>query len=247
MSDALNTLSTALDKLYRDFVLRDLLGFVFPGAIIIVSIWCLVARPDMCLQQCIAKLLEINPSVVQVFVFLGISYTTAWVLQVVHYAFVDCAFLICKRKELRAPLCPLIWPLRVYVRSMDVSPERSIEALRSSPSLITRGALNPDVAIARLGKAGIPETVRYSLPYDERARVLAIMTANLAFASVFLVIVLVKKLGWWYAFGIIVSLFLYVEYWRLWYTVNLRRAIYVQGTQGSLTQDTDHLPGSSSE
>lgn len=64
MKEIIDSLSSSLERLYQGFVLRDLLGFVLPGSIFLLSVWSLFAPTqsgDFCdsaeLLKCFVKTL----------------------------------------------------------------------------------------------------------------------------------------------------------------------------------------------
>lgn len=253
MSNAASSISEAIEKVYQSFVLRDLLGFVMPGSVSLLSLWYLVERPP-CVRflHWLVNRFETAPNVGQVLAFLGASYLTAWVLQSVHYGLVDWCFRIWRYskvwqrdKRYRKLFYLLSWPVRVvgiwfYMEKVtrfnhrDKAQDAISPSIEESPSLITRGALAPDEALKRIKGPKYPPRLSHSFSYTERASVLMVMTGNLAIAGIpFLIALGVGGLGWWTLVGLPVLLLVYLEYWRLWYARNLRHQIYVAASEAS--------------
>jgi len=236
MSQAISSITDSIDRLYRGFVLRDLLGFILPGAIFLSSLWCLITSTnvsactsfDACAKHLLTPLV-IDGFTVKTLVFLGASFLAAWVIQSVHFGFVDWMYQIAKHHQWWS----FLWPLAgvvVYARRIDdVFGDHTTTIQNPSPSLVTNGAIAPDITLKKLKGNRATERMGESTAYTERLSALMLMTSNLAIAGVPLVIFMVRQLGlhWWGVLGIVALVFLYLEYWRLLYARNLRHELLV--------------------
>jgi hypothetical protein len=104
MNEVVRSFAEAIEKMYRSFILRDLLGFILPGLIFLASLWFLVGNPTqspLCQSttgslHCLTQILGAKPNVWQILALVGVSYLTGWVLQSVHFGIVDWIFQIVK-------------------------------------------------------------------------------------------------------------------------------------------------------
>ncbi len=234
MSEAVNSLSVALEKAYQSFILRDLLGFVLPGLISIVSLGYLL-ESNFSSNAFVTWLNGILVADwVKTTALLATAYLTGWILQSVHYGIIDWLFQIGRfSHKIRAAVEALeqsewlrIWPIvgiLVYMAKIANFNTQSDETRKLPPSLITRGALSPDRAY-KMYHVKLPDVVSR---YPERLSVLMLMTGNLAIAGSLSLFALQPNWYYWVG-GIIVVLFLYLEHWRLWYTRNLQVQMHVE-------------------
>ena len=153
MSELIRSLSEAIEKFYRSFVSRDLLGFALPGSIFLSSFWLLVGRPEqipLCQStaeslQCLTLLVGKDPNALQVLAFLGASYVTGWVLQCVHYGIADWVFQIVRYHKPSS----FIWPLAgIFIYAKVIAGLRDHSGKVNS--LITAGALDPDKGLMKV-------------------------------------------------------------------------------------------------
>ncbi len=245
MSEAINSLADAIERLYRSFVLRDVVGYLLPGSVFISSAW-LLGSGQSDLPRYLANLLrDWMPS--QLIAFLAASYLGGVLIQSVHYGIVDWVYQLQKKvydflqrdadswptktifwllKTIFLPLRAILWPVAgifTYARQIIDVAKIDNPSLIDSPSLMTIGALALDAAPRSreeksLSKSGERDS------YTERLSVLMLITSNLAIASVPLLILAIKfDLHWCYPLGgALILLFLYLEHWRLLYARNLR-------------------------
>jgi len=206
-----------LERMYQGFFLRDILGFVAPGSISLMSLWLILDSKYPQITSTTVACLWGKLSVTwRVIVFLVAAYLLAWTLQSVHYGFLNLIglrFFAGTFSEL-APL----------VHSMNA--EEMEERLKQSP-IVTRGALEPDLVLAKSMPEKVLEDRLRDLPYTERVSALFLMTGNLTIATVLLVLMLICRMhDWRWIAGFLIPLFLYIEHWRLWKARNLQIAIY---------------------
>ena len=210
-----------LERLYQGFLLRDILGFIAPGSISLISLSAMFG----------SSLSRITPSLItnlwgdlsitwRAIAFLVASYLLAWTLQALHYGVLNVVIKPSCFGDRFSKLGPLA----------DSTDTQEIEKhLKQSP-IVTRGALEPDLVLAKSMSEGMLENRLRELPYTERASALLIMSGNLAIATVLLVSMLIHRTNeWQWAFGFLIPCFLYIEYWRLWEARNLQVAIYSVG------------------
>lgn len=237
MSEAVNSLSTAIEKMYQSFILRDLLGFVLPGLISTFSLWYLLESNFS--QNPFVKWVTENPSSslvpdwVKIVAGIATTYLISWTLQSIHYGIIDFLFQIgrlfnnvnpeqLEQKKWGRVFWPIIGIL-VYMAKIAHFKTQSDETNKLPPSLISRGALSPDNAY-KIYHVQLSDVVSR---YPERLSALMLMTGNLAIAITLLLFAL-QLSGWYLASGAVIVLFLYLEYWRLWYTRNLQIQMHVE-------------------
>lgn len=205
-----------LERVYQGFFLRDTLGFAAPGSISLVSLWLIFDSRNPLITSGVAGLWQGLSETWRVIAFLVAAYLLAWTLQSLHYGILN---LIAKLPFFDRKFSEL-GPL---VDSMNA--EEIEKRLRQSP-IVTRGALEPDLVLAK----SMPEDVlKKELPYTERVSALFIMTGNLAIATFLLVLMLIctrNDYNWLWAAGFLIPFFLYIKHWRLWKARNLQVAIY---------------------
>jgi len=230
MDKVIDSVSNAIEKIYQSFILRDLLGFVLPGAISLLSFSFLVIphSGDNFPGWLVVRLNIQRLTTVQVILFFGFSYLASWILQSLHYGIVDWIHMVILVIRERRNWERLLWIISgpiIFMRMINRS--ITFPNIVESPTLITRGALSPDLALQRIPGREIPPRVRDSLSYFERASALMLMTGNLALAGIIFLFALGQgEFGWKAAWGIPVILFLYLEHRRLWYARNLRMEVY---------------------
>ncbi len=250
MGEAIRSFVEAIEKIYRSFVLRDLLGFVLPGMIFLLSLWFLFGTPSQFFNcpsptdsfSCLTKGEGTVPTGWLVLVFLGVSYLAGWILQCIHHGIVDSIFHVNmqagKLALLRSIVLCIFWfviGIRSYARAITESTQNSTPV-----SLITTGALAPDLALK--GARGEKALKRFqeSVPYTERLSALMLMTGNTVIAGIPLLFALRPALGRWTWVGVPVLLLMYLEYWRLFYARNRRHEIAVEAASqenGNLSQN----------
>lgn len=222
MKEILDSLSTSVEKLYQGFVLRDLLGFVLPGSIFLLSVWSLFAPagsyalcdPDKPLQ-CFVNLLGEDWKTLQIVAFIGGSYLTALLLQSFHYGLVDLVYRIATNK----------YQIFYYTKSISQPDITDIPNLSEIPSLMSVGALAPEKALKNLKNEKALSRFQESRAYTERLSVLQMVIGNTVLAGIPFLGLLFKSLdlGWgWTILGVIILLFGYVEHWRLYFVRNFR-------------------------
>ena len=228
MSEAINSLADAIERLYRSFVLRDVVGYLLPGAVFISSAW-LLGSGQSDLPGYLANLLrDWMPS--QLIAFLVASYLGGALIQSVHYGFVDWIYQLpridspCSKTKCRF-LRAIFWPVTgifTYAKKVIDVAKIDTPSLIDSPSLMTIGALYPDVA-PKPSKEKSPSKSEERDPYTDRLSVLMLITSNLAIASVPLVILIWRRCNWRLGFlAVVLIVFLYLEHGRLLYARNLR-------------------------
>ena len=245
MARTVSSLSEAIEQVYQGFILRDLLGFVLPGSLSLLSLAYHLFRlwfPSLDffhkLKESVTEIVTATGApifgLVVLAAFVGFSYVTAWILQSVHYGLVDWIFQFVRGdKRFRFRLWPLTGVFFYAGAVVQSSSEIDMKGeLPLSPSMITRGALAPDQALMNIKGQDLPERMREASSYTERISALMLMTGNTAIAGALLLSVVLRQenLGWnWWVFliGSLVILFVYLEHWRLWYARNLRHRIYV--------------------
>ena len=245
MKDIVNSLSISLERLYQGFVLRDLLGYVLPGSIFLLSVWSLFApgaKNTFCYQpstnplECFSKTLGENWETMQIVAFLGGSYLIALILQSFHYGLVDIVHQIITRKR------PILG-IRYYMKGISQPFDETREALKLSeiPSLMSIGALSPDKALQNLKSESALSRFHESKAYSERISVLQIVMGNTVIAGIPFLALLSGVLGGWTVLGAIVLIFGYLEHWRLFFVRNLRHEILIKAAQGieNTKQDND--------
>jgi hypothetical protein len=262
MSEAIRSFTAAIEKMYQSFVMRDLLGFVLPGLIFLLSLWFLVGNPAQffyCNSStnrfgCVMIGLGTMLTVWQVFILLGVSYLAGWVLQCVHHSIADSLFQLMQGDKngtvkpvetqakdteksaesreggykkifvrLRSTLSWPVMGIRFYVTEIRNGTQNAI-----TTSLITKGALAPDIALKRVRGEKALRRLQESYPYTERLSALMLMTGNTAIASIPLLFAVRTVFGWWTLGGGIVCLLMYLEYWRIFCARNLRHELAVE-------------------
>lgn len=232
MKEILDSLSTSVEKLYQGFVLRDLLGFVLPGSIFLLSIWSLFAPTesgDFCdsaeLLKCFVKTIGGSWQTLHLVAFVGGSYLTALLLQSVHYGLVDLVYKIATRKRSYSGI-------RYYTKSISQPFNKSKDTPKLSeiPSLMSIGALSPEKALENLESERALSIFQESKAYSERISILQIVLGNAVLAGIPLLVLVSKSLdlGWWTILGAMVLLFGYIEHWRLFFVRNLRQEILIK-------------------
>lgn len=244
MKDIINSLATAFERLYQGFVLRDLLGYVLPGSIFLLSIWSLIApnlKDTFCNQpqinpssplsplECFSSTLGANWETMQIVAFLGGSYLIALILQSLHYGLADIVYQLVDRKSFRR----IIWPISgiwYYMKgiSQPFDENKEVSTLSENPSLMSIGALAPDKALQKLKNENALSRFQESKAYTERLSVLQIVMGNTIVAGIPFLALLSKVLGGWTILGAIVLIFGYLEHWRLFYVRNLRHEILIE-------------------
>jgi|SRR3972149_4607926 len=238
----MDRLVDAIVRVYDTFILRDLLGFTFPGSIFLISLYCLLAGrlhglAVRCEMQratfCIDKMNAIDLSSLQLLVFLGISFVTGWTIQTVHFGIVDWIYQVFRFRDRSSIFWPVTGVIH-YVRSLGQSFENPLVTF-APRSLITRGALAPELyALDSRGRFTAPQS-KTPDKYFERISALMLMTANNAIAGIPLLILLATKfsLGWWTLLGVLVLLIVYLEHWRLFHARNLRHELMLDASRTS--------------
>ena len=185
----LDAVSKLLERLYSGFFLRDILGFVVPGAVSLISLWSITYAGPQCQRirtDYIVSWFTHLDYGWRVVAFLVASYLLAWTLQVFHYALVN-SIARCRR-----PVEPLntktTWfeeyaPLALMdVPAGKVEAADGIRKILNQSSFMTRVSLESDWFLARC-LAPNPAVDRLDqIPYTERLSALAIMSSNLAIA-----------------------------------------------------------------
>lgn len=251
MANTIEAISQAVERLYRGFVLRDLLGLVLPGAISLFSIWSLMNQ----FQDLAASLrnlgnsvkhLAAEPVTYQVIIaifFLSVSYVIAWLLQAVHNSIIDAIFQLIRpvhqwaqsNQRVRhilawpwlAPLWLLFWPvIGLFYYMVEISkafPSNGVPSPTDTFSLVVRSALSPDHEYLNTNEESklSPEIRQQFARYPERISALMLMTGNLAIAGV---LFLVAWRPHWLAY--VAVLLVYLEYWRLLYTRNMQYTLH---------------------
>jgi hypothetical protein len=228
-----------IDRIYQGFVLRDLLGFVAPGSISLISIWFIFnldQNPQIVSQLCyLWRWLEGWKFIT----FFVLAYLLAWTLQSIHYDFLRIVGWILSRdtvvarlqkvhsRFIRAIFLPDRLFRKRFLNFTDCESRVNIDNVLRNSNIVTRGALELDFIIS---KSMDQESLKKRLddfPYSERLSALMLLTSNLAIAAVLLVLMLTQRLQrleiWLF---LLVPIFLYFEFWRLWQARNLQVAIY---------------------
>lgn len=185
MNQVTNSLSEVLDRIYRNFFLRDILAYTLPGLLFLSGILAIVdpsfldttcpTQPN--LVQCLIIATKLDLSWHQIAFLLGSSYVVGWILQAVHFAIIDWGFAIVTRRNPHL-WQNLLWPVfSVYyhTRAIAHGTDRRSEAF----SLNTIGSLAPDKALRRLANNHESARVQATLSYTERLSALMLMLANL--------------------------------------------------------------------
>jgi len=207
-----------LGRLYEGFVLRDLLGFVAPGSVSLISIAIVLAiTHEQAASDVVKKFRELELSEWwQIVVFFVTAYLWAWVLQALHYGII--ARIIGFERFFGGGLSGL--------DSLDTEKVHSF-LQKSSPT--TRAALQPDWLLAQLMKQDERKKFIEELPYTERLSALMAMSGNLAMAFLLLALLILFLLSNYILLATLSLLFsipLLYEHRRLWIARNLRVAIY---------------------
>lgn len=243
MKEILDSLSTSLEKLYQGFVLRDLLGFVLPGSIFLLSIWCLMVPNGIspnCNNNslgCVSDVLsKVNQNTITIVAFIGVSYLTALILQSVHYGLADLIYQKVTGNQFKLR----IW---YFMKGISKPFDKNEDApdLSEIPSLLSIGALAPEKALQNLTSEKALTRFQESKAYSERISVLQIVIGNSVLAGFPLLFLLSKSLDldwWWTILGATILLFGYVEHWRLFYVRNLRIEILIKVANAIKQEDT---------
>lgn len=259
MKDIINSLSTSLERLYQGFVLRDLLGYVLPGSIFLLSVWSLftpTGKGTLCETvssplKCFSNTLGENWETMQIVAFLGGSYLVALILQSFHYGLVDIVYQIATQKR---PILGIKYYMKGISQSFDENKE--VSKLREIPSVMSIGALAPDKALRNLKSERAFSRFQESKAYSERISVLQIVIGNTVIAGIPFLFLLLKSLGPWtilstifLASGVIVLIFGYLEHWRLFYVRNLRHEILIEAAKAieEIAQNKDEQPKESTD
>jgi hypothetical protein len=228
----MDAVSKVLERLYAGFFLRDILGFVVPGAISLISLW-FICGADSRLPKTPSNRLVTwfggLDSGWQVVTFIMVSYILAWILQTLLYGLVN---LIAKRRGL---LEFFKGKLKGLVPFGDTSDVGQTATVLSDSWAMTRVSLRFDSILAKdLPREMLAERLE-EFPYTERLSALAIMSSNLAISTFLVVVAMLlrfaSELPWWAVVilavvSVIVPSLLYMEYWRLIRARNLQIAIY---------------------
>jgi len=225
-----------LDRVYQSFLLRDVLGFVVPGGIVLISLRVLldirIEHPvilftkTVCGQLSAFQSCEATLTNWQIITIPLMAYLAGWVLQAVHYGILRLVYW-----KLKPPFLLKRFLVSKFSKSgslLDNIKTQELESLLKQAPLMTQGALEPDLIMAEpMTDELLKEQLKES-PYSERLSALMIMSANLAGAIFILAVMLGVKNGLWLASLILllISIALYFEFLRLWEARNLRVAIY---------------------
>jgi hypothetical protein len=234
MGSTVSSIADAIARIYHSFVVRDLLGFVLPGSILILTFWIYIDCPrphenrnmfeaiynniiyldykDNIDTNCTNIFIYLTrvirePKLIPTTVFLVVSYITAWILQSVHYSILNI----------------LLLPKSYFYKK-----RKTID----SHFLITRMALKPDKDLERIRKIEVINKLEEGL-YTERLSALLLMTGNLSLAGSLFFLVLFfhsppeKKQSYILWIELAIMALVYFEHWRLWHARNLRHEIYV--------------------
>lgn len=254
-----------MDRFYRNFFLRDILAYTLPGFLFVAGIW-FMADPYMlgatCPTQagslrCLINATKVDLSWPQLAFLLGSSFLVGWVLQALHFAFVDWIFQFATQFELH-PWRSLVWPLYStihHTRAIARGTDRRSEA----NSLITMGSLAPDKALGRISNNQVEVRTQSTLGYTERLSALMLMVANLVVGGGILVFLAALRsilswlVHWSPAIGLAVLSFInpvglaltlaavaliaiYSEFWRMYYARNLRVEYLVDAANAQSSQ-----------
>jgi|CXWL01.1.fsa_nt_gi hypothetical protein len=212
-----------LERMYQGFVLRDILGFVAPGSISLISLGLILA------PKLIEKLwCKLDSSIWVVITFIVMAYMLAWSLQSLHYGIVNLVNTVYNR--VRKSASPSEPP--------KLSSVEEIEKSMKKMPMVTRRALEPDLAWAKYATDKMLEKRLEDFPYNERLSALMLMSSNLAISLVLLAVAFLirpmamaevdsSKLVSLLLF--VFSAFLYCEHWRIWVARNLQVEIYAVG------------------
>lgn len=221
-----------LERAYQGFVLRDVLGFLTPGAISLAVLWTMLdldvkVKFKQIVPNSLANLFGdgSTTSTWAIILFLASAYLLGWTLQAAHFGVLSFLRLLTRIPFLARFTNPNNSTLETFVGNGDVKGIENI--LRHSPPA-TRVALELDLISAKsLTNELLQERIR-DFPYIERISALIIMTGNLSIAITLLLIAMATRIafGWTALLLFVIPLFLYCEYWRLMKARSLLAAIY---------------------
>ena len=229
--------SGILERLYSRFLLRDVLGFVAPGAISLFSLWS-ICHVDSVLEaiapESLVTFFRHAPAGWQILAFLAAAYLLAWALQAVVYGVVNLIMmlvrLVSNKIDKIHEIVETSWRLVPLVSKNEACVEQ-VEAIVKKSWWMTRISLQSDLVLAKSFNDKLLEQHLTEFPYSERLSALAIMSHNLAIASILLIWSILRMCPHlrplpFVVLMLLVPASLYIEYWRLINARDRQTAIY---------------------
>ncbi len=127
MGGTVSFIADAISRIYQNFVVRDLLGYVLPGSILILTFWIYIGCPRPHENRSIFEAMYTNiiyldyknnidtkctnifiylsrviqqPKIIPTIVFLVASYTATWIIQCIHYSLINIFCILFLRKNI---------------------------------------------------------------------------------------------------------------------------------------------------